>query len=207
MSAHGLWLAPCLSQVAAAQEDIERLAAARSAAAAEAEEAEAAAQQALEAGHAEVMKLRRRWDELSAQVAGLGQERDALLEQIAEDKVEWARLQQVNGPMEARVVVHGAARTLSTSVMHCLRVMMNQDEAASDQRSTLDAHCLPPQLESDALAAREAKLGEDRARLQAELDQLLGRQEERLRMWEARCAEQEAALEEGRAELEGDKQR
>jgi hypothetical protein len=52
-----------------------------------------------------------------------------------------------------------------------------------------------PQLESDALAAREAKLGEDRARLTAELDELLGRQEERLRAWEGRVAEQEAALE------------
>ena len=58
-----------------------------------------------------------------------------------------------------------------------------------------------PQLESDALAAREAKLGEDRARLQAELDELLGKQEERLRSWEARVTEQEAALEGARQAL------
>jgi chromosome segregation ATPase len=83
-----------LPQIAAAQEDIERLAAARGAAAAEAAEAEAAAQQALEAGHAEVMRLRRRWDELSGRVAALAQERDALAGQIADDKAEWARLQQ-----------------------------------------------------------------------------------------------------------------
>lgn len=84
-------------QIAAAEEDVERLGAVRSAAQVEAAEAEAAAQQALEAGHAEVMVLRRKWDELSSQVAGLARERDVLLDQIAEDKAEWARLQQVRG--------------------------------------------------------------------------------------------------------------
>ena len=43
------------------------------------------------------MSLRRKWDELSNQVAGLTHERDVLLDQIAEDKAEWARLQQVRG--------------------------------------------------------------------------------------------------------------
>lgn len=87
----------CPPQIAAAQEDIERLAASRSAAQSEAAEAEAAAQQALEAGHGEVMKLRRRWDELAAAVERLGGEREAVLEQIEGDKAEWARLQQVRG--------------------------------------------------------------------------------------------------------------
>jgi hypothetical protein len=86
-----------LMQIAAAEEDVERLAAVRGTAQVEASEAETAAQQALEAGHAEVMVLRRKWDELSSQVAGLSRERDVLLDQIAEDKAEWARLQQVRG--------------------------------------------------------------------------------------------------------------
>ncbi len=149
---------PCTPtpQIAAAQEDIERLAAARAAAQSEAAEAEAAAQQALEAGHGEVTKLRRRWDEVGAQVAGLVRERDAVAGQIEEDRAEWARLRQ---------------------------------------------------LEADALAAREAKLAEDRSRLTAELDELLARQEGRLRGWEARCGEQDAALEGRRAELDAEEQR
>lgn len=72
------------------------MAASRGAAQVEAAEAEAAAHQALEAGHAEVMKLRRKWDDLNNQVAALVREREALLEQIAEDKAEWVRLQQVS---------------------------------------------------------------------------------------------------------------
>jgi len=63
------------------------------------------------------------------------------------------------------------------------------------------------QVESDALAAREAKLGEDRHRLQAELDELLGRQEERLRAWEARCSEQDALIEQRKQQAEEEEQR
>jgi chromosome segregation ATPase len=92
------------SQIAAAQEDLERLAAARGAAQAETAQAEAAAQQALEAGHAEVMKLRHKWDELSSCIAGLGRERDALQEEIAQEKSDWSSLHQVGaaGPSVAQ---------------------------------------------------------------------------------------------------------
>lgn len=63
------------------------------------------------------------------------------------------------------------------------------------------------QLESDALAAREAKLGEDRARLSAELDELLARQEGRLREWEGRIAGDQAALEEARSVAQAEDER
>lgn len=55
-----LWRPFCVVQISSAQAELEQLAAARSQAEAEASEAEAAAQQALEAGHAEVMAMRQR---------------------------------------------------------------------------------------------------------------------------------------------------
>lgn len=102
-----------LPQIAATQEDIERLADARGVAEAQAAEAEAAAQQALEAGHAEVMKLRRKWDELSGTVAALARERDALLDATAEEKAQWARMQQVGLVVAAVGMVGAGPRTHS----------------------------------------------------------------------------------------------
>jgi hypothetical protein len=62
-------------------------------------------------------------------------------------------------------------------------------------------------MASEALAAREASLADSQASLQAELDGLLAKQEERLRSWEAGCAELEAALEARRGQLDGEEAR
>lgn len=63
------------------------------------------------------------------------------------------------------------------------------------------------QAAAEALAAREASLADTQASLQAELDGLLAKQEERLRAWEAGCAELEAQLEQRRAALDGEEAR
>jgi len=43
------------------------------------------------------MKLRRRYDDLSAEVSDLTQQRDQLMAQMAEEKADWDRQQQVRG--------------------------------------------------------------------------------------------------------------
>lgn len=45
----------------------------------------------------QVMKLRRRYDELSAEVSGLSQQREMMLTQMAEQQAEWEKQQQVGG--------------------------------------------------------------------------------------------------------------
>jgi hypothetical protein len=126
-----------LLQIAAAEEDVDRLTSSKASAQAEADEADAAAQQALETGHAEVawgwqsvhmtrtvshgrlfccgfsglsgvsqqvavrlnavqvMKLRRRFEELSSEVSCLTQQRELLLTQMADEQAEWEKRQQV----------------------------------------------------------------------------------------------------------------
>jgi hypothetical protein len=42
------------------------------------------------------MKLRRRYDELTAEVSALLQQRELLLTQISDDKAEWEKLQRVS---------------------------------------------------------------------------------------------------------------
>lgn len=49
-------------------------------------------------------------------------------------------------------------------------------------------------MQSDALSLREAALKDSQATLQAELDQLLAKQEERLHAWEEGCMEAEKQL-------------
>ena len=66
--------------------------------------------------------------------------------------------------------------------------------------------CLP-QAASDALAAREAAVASQQSSLQAELDALLAKQEERLRAWEGGCADLEAQLEKRQAALAAEEQR
>jgi hypothetical protein len=44
----------------------------------------------------QVMKLRRRYDELTSEVTGLVQQRELLLTQISDDKAEWEKLQRVS---------------------------------------------------------------------------------------------------------------
>jgi hypothetical protein len=65
----------------------------------------------------------------------------------------------------------------------------------------------PPQAASDALSARESALASQQASLQAELDALLSKQEERLRAWEAHCGDIEQELETRRAQLAAEEQR
>lgn len=45
----------------------------------------------------QVMKLRRRFDELASEVSNLGQQREFLLAQMSEDKAEWEKLHKVCG--------------------------------------------------------------------------------------------------------------
>jgi hypothetical protein len=49
-------------------------------------------------------------------------------------------------------------------------------------------------MQANALSLRETALKDSQAKLQAELDQLLAKQEERLRAWEAGCLEAEQQL-------------
>lgn len=42
------------------------------------------------------MKLRRRYDELTAEVTALVQQRELLLTQMSDDKAEWEKLQRVS---------------------------------------------------------------------------------------------------------------
>lgn len=51
----------------------------------------------------QVMKLRRRYDELAADVSGLAQQRELLLTQITDDKAEWEKLQRVSCPLLIRL--------------------------------------------------------------------------------------------------------
>lgn len=73
------------------------------------------------------------------------------------------------------------------------------------------AWCFAPgpslQSAAAALAAREASLIAQQSSLQADLDVLLAKQEERLRSWEAGCADLEAQLEHRRTQLEAEEQR
>lgn len=62
-------------------------------------------------------------------------------------------------------------------------------------------------MESNALAAREAKLAEERVNMQKDLDSLLAKQEERLRAWEASCSEQEVQVARKREDLEHEEKR
>lgn len=72
----------------------------------------------------------------------------------------------------------------------------------------ITANCtLSVQMESDALAQREAALAANQATHQAELDSLLAKQEERLRAWEAGCAEMEDRVEEKRKVLAAEEDR
>lgn len=57
------------------------------------------------------------------------------------------------------------------------------------------------QMQSDALAQQEAAVAASQSAHQAELDSLLAKQEERLRAWEAECADMEGVLEQKRKEL------
>lgn len=63
------------------------------------------------------------------------------------------------------------------------------------------------QFEAQALAQREAALAANQASQQAELDSLLEKQEERLRSWEAGCAEMENKIEESRKQLAAEEER
>lgn len=62
-------------------------------------------------------------------------------------------------------------------------------------------------MESEALDQREAALAASHAAQQAELDGLLAKQEERLKAWEAGCAELEASIEEHRKDLAAEEKR
>jgi hypothetical protein len=57
------------------------------------------------------------------------------------------------------------------------------------------------QMESEALSQREAALAASHESQQAELDALLGKQEERLKAWQEGCQELEVQLEARRKEL------
>jgi DNA repair exonuclease SbcCD ATPase subunit len=78
---------------------------------------------------------------------------------------------------------------------------------------TFEPDCLPfhppppTKAASDALSARESALASQQSSLQAELDALLSKQEERLRAWEAHCADLEQELEQRRAQLTAEEQR
>ena len=61
----------------------------------EAAEAESAAGRALEAGHAEVMKMRRRFQEVEKEVLGLEEQRGAMIAAFEEERNAWERQQQV----------------------------------------------------------------------------------------------------------------
>jgi hypothetical protein len=61
----------------------------------EAAEAEEAAGRALEAGHAEVMKMRRRFQEVEKEVMGLEEQRGAIIAAFEDERNAWERQQQV----------------------------------------------------------------------------------------------------------------
>lgn len=63
------------------------------------------------------------------------------------------------------------------------------------------------QMEADTLTQREAALAASQATQQAELDRLLGKQEERLRAWESGCADMEEKMEQRRKELASEEER
>lgn len=58
----------------------------------------------------QVMKLRRRFDDLSGEVSRLNQQRELLLTQMADEQAEWEKRQQVG--WLAQYVMHGRAPRL-----------------------------------------------------------------------------------------------
>jgi hypothetical protein len=159
------------------------------------------------------MKLRRRYDELTAELSALLQQRELLLTQISDDKAEWEKLQRVSS---YRSVWQGASQhaevpcdrssqhwqqlcqalQLSTSVL-----LLGQIGTPLMLTATALLLSLTLQMESEALSQREAALAASHASQQAELDTLLAKQEERLKVWQEGCQELEAQLDARRKEL------
>jgi hypothetical protein len=96
----------------------------------------------------QVMKLRRRYDELSTEVAGLVQQRELLLTQISDDKAEWEKLQRVrHGAGNQPAVLCSTASPFSTSS----RMLAAADSARVQSsmllvRWSLDLFSLPAKL-------------------------------------------------------------
>jgi hypothetical protein len=67
----------------------------------------------------QVMKLRRRYDELTAEVSALLQQRELLLTQMSDDKAEWEKLQRVSSVAGCMSTCRNALQVLSSAGSSC----------------------------------------------------------------------------------------
>jgi hypothetical protein len=65
------------------------------------------------------MKLRRRYDELTAEVSALLQQRELLLTQISDDKAEWEKLQRVSSVAGCMSTCRNALQFLCSAGSSC----------------------------------------------------------------------------------------
>ncbi len=111
-------------QIASCEEQVSHLHSVRARAESEASEAEAAAQQALETGHEEVMRLRRKYDEVAAEVEGLVRQRELVLLGIQEERAEWECSQRVRLSMAlCSTVMMQQMKGMSQTLYVCCHVV------------------------------------------------------------------------------------